>query len=48
MDDAVATLLHPGRGIVLAKLDLESACRILPIHPDDRMLLGMDRKGVGT
>ena len=45
VDDAVATILRFGRGTILAKLDLESAYRILPIHPDDRMLLGMEWKG---
>ena len=31
-----------GRGTLLAKVDIRSAYRILPIHPDDRWLLGME------
>ena len=34
-----------GRGALLAKLDIESAYRIVPIHPDDRSVLGMKWKG---
>jgi hypothetical protein len=44
VDDAVRVILHKGRGTLLAKLDLESAYRILPVHPDDRPLLGMEWK----
>lgn len=39
VDDAVAIILEKGRGTMLAKLDLESAYRIMP---DDRHLLGME------
>ena len=34
-----------GRGILLAKVDLKSAYRIVPIHPEDRPLMGMQWKG---
>ena len=44
VDDAVRVILHKGRGTLLAKLDLESAYRILPVHLDDRSLLGMEWK----
>ena len=37
-------ILHKGKGTLLAKLDLESAYCILPVHPDDRPLLGMEWK----
>ena len=39
-------MVQRGRGALLAKLDVESAYRIMPIHPDDRQLLGMQWKGV--
>ena len=34
-----------GRGALLAKLDIQSAYRIVPVHPDDRRLLGQRWKG---
>ena len=30
---------HLGRGALLAKVDIESAYRLIPVHPDDRWLL---------
>ena len=45
VDEAVTLILGKGRGTQLAKLDLESAYRIIPVHPDDRSLLGMEWKG---
>ena len=45
IDDAVATIVRLGKGIQLAELDLESAYRIVPVHPDDRHLLGMEWQG---
>jgi hypothetical protein len=41
IDDAVSVIVQKGWGTLLAKLDLESAYRIIPIHPHDRHLLGM-------
>ena len=38
VDDAMRIILHKGKGTLLAKLDLESAYRILPVHPDNRPL----------
>ncbi len=32
-------------GAHLTKVDIESAYRIVPVHPEDRMLLGMEWKG---
>ncbi len=29
-----------GKGSLLAKLDIESAYRLIPVHPEDRLLLG--------
>ena len=37
-------ILHKGRGTLLAKRDLESAYRVVPVHPEDRPLLGMEWK----
>ena len=34
-----------GRGTVLAKFDVEGAFRTIPVHPDDRRLLGMHWEG---
>ena len=37
----VATVAaHLGRGTLLVKVDIESAYRLIPVHPDDRWLLG--------
>ena len=30
-----------GRGSLLAKMDIKQAYRMVPVHPDDRFLLGM-------
>ena len=35
VDSAVAVIMHLGKSTALAKLDLESAYRIIPVHPDD-------------
>ena len=34
-----------GRGTMLAKTDIKSAYRIIPVHPADRLLLGMEWQG---
>ena len=34
-----------GKGALMAKIDLQNAYRILPIHPDDRKLLGVRWNG---
>ena len=36
LDDAVVRALALGRGALLAKLDIQNAYRIIPVHPDDR------------
>ena len=41
VDDAVKAIAAMGQGAVLAKVDISSACRIVPVHPDDHTLLGM-------
>ena len=41
VDDAVHHIVRLGSGAMLAKFDLTSAYQVVPIHPQDRMLLGM-------
>ena len=41
IDGAVVIVLRLGKGTLLAKYDLESAYRMVPVHPIDRPLLGM-------
>ena len=41
VDKACKRVMAKGRGIVLAKFDVEGAFRTIPVHPDDRRLLGM-------
>ena len=45
LHQAASIILSLGRGVQLAKLDVASAYRIVPVHPDDRPLLGMKWKG---
>ena len=41
VDHVVRQLLQLGPGALMAKLDIKSAYRIVPVHPQDRFLLGM-------
>ena len=41
IDHIVQCIAQHGRGALIAKADIESAFRIIPIHPDDYPLLGM-------
>ena len=41
VDDAVRAIVSIGEGAMLAKVDIKSAYRIIPVHPEDRLLLGM-------
>ena len=45
VDDIVDTILALSQGSLLAKIDVRSAYRVVPVHPEDRMLLGMVWKG---
>ena len=45
IDDAVALVKSLGRGCLLAKLDLQSAYRVIPAHPADRRLLAVAWRG---
>ncbi len=44
-DDAASMIMRKGRGSQLAKVDLESAYRMVLVHPEDRQLLGMEWQG---
>ena len=44
IDDAILNILQSGRHTILAKIDIKSAFRLLPVHPTDRYLLGMTWK----
>ena len=41
VDDAARAIVSMGQGAMLAKVDIKSAYRIVPVHPDDYPLLGM-------
>ena len=41
VDEAVRKVLILGAGTLLAKFDVEGAYRTVPVHPEDRWLLGM-------
>ena len=41
MDDTIQGILAHGSGEQLAKLDIESTYRLVPVDPDERPLLGM-------
>ena len=41
VDDVASLVQNLGRGTRLAKMDVQAAYRNIPVHPDDRHLLGM-------
>ena len=44
--DAVAAVITGlGQGTLLAKIDIQAAYRLIPVHPDDRPLLGIEWEG---
>ena len=45
VDDVVAEVVRRGRGTLIAKMDIKQAYRNIPVHPQDRHLLGMQWKG---
>ena len=45
IDDVAARVVRLGRGALMAKFDLKSAYRQVPVHPDDRWLLCMEWRG---
>ena len=45
VDDAAAEICAMGRGTLVAKLDIKNAYRIVPVHPEDSLLLGTKWQG---
>ena len=45
VDDIVKTILTLKKGALMAKVDIKNAYRLLPVHPEDRLLLGMEWQG---
>ena len=41
VDDVISGIMSFGQGTLLAKFDVESAYRNIPVHPEDRCLLGL-------
>ena len=41
VDNAVLIIQHLGQGTQLIKMDLKDAYRIIPVHPQDHHLLGI-------
>ena len=41
VDQVAAAASNLGRGALLAKVDVDSAYRLVPVHPDDRFLLAI-------
>ena len=41
IDDAILNILESSKDTMLAKIDIKSSFRLLPVHPADRHLLGM-------
>ncbi|KAL5477312.1 hypothetical protein EMCRGX_G024096 [Ephydatia muelleri] len=46
VEDVASIILRLGRGTLMAKVDIKSAYRLLPVHPEDRLLLGMEWQGL--
>ena len=46
VDKAVELIRRRGKGCLMAKLDLQSAYRQVPVHPDDQPLLCIEWQGV--
>ena len=45
IDDAIRLIKSVGKGCFLAKTDIKSAFRIIPVYPNDFQLLGMEWQG---
>ena len=45
IDDAIRLIKSVGKGCFLAKTDIKSAFRIIPVYPNDFPLLGMEWQG---
>ena len=40
VDDIVKTILTLKKGALMAKVDIKNAYRLLPVHPEDRFIVG--------
>ena len=45
VDDAIEKIITLGPGALLAKIDVQSAIRLIPVHPADCHLLAMEWRG---
>ncbi len=45
VDQIAERILHVGKGALLAKVDIEAAYRLIPVHPDNRPLQAMTWNG---
>eukprot|EP00731_Ephydatia_muelleri_P010115 Em0005g701a len=45
VDQAAESVVQLGRGALMAKIDIKAAYRLIPVHPADRWLLGMQFEG---
>ena len=45
VEDAARAVRAHGRGCLLAKVDVKQAYRMVQVHPEDRLLLGMSWEG---
>lgn len=45
VNDIVAEVLRKGMGTLLTKMDVKQAFRNIPVHPNNRHLLGMHWRG---
>ena len=45
VEDAARIIAHLGRDTLMAKINIKSAFRIIPVHPEDRTVLGMQWQG---
>ena len=45
IDNIAQVGLQLGKGILLGKMDVKEAFRLVPVHPSDRLILGMVWKG---
>lgn len=41
VDTITSRVAALGKGTLIAKMDVQQAYRLVPVHPDDRVLLGM-------
>ena len=45
VDEVAHAAMQAGKGSLMAKIDIKAAYRLVPVHPEDRIYLGMKWKG---